>query len=357
MFYLLHGDDEFTSREHLKKLRQQGNFEYNQDIFHGGDDDFATITAACNTLPFLADQRLVVIEGLPKKRRGDNSTSTPGDESGSAQVSKDTATSGKGNKTKKGKKNAKSSSESRAGFEKRLAEYIPHVPDSSVLIALVDEVLDTNNPLLKAAGEYGTVIQSTLPRGAALESWIMKRANSLGVTIARDAATLLANFIGNQIRLLANELDKLATYVGDSGTITIDEVRKLSAQVQEARIFDLTDALAQRNQKQALTILHDLLADGEPPLKLISTITSQVRSLLLVKELSQKGMHSSQIASTIGIAPFVADKAARQVGKFTPSQLEGAYRQLLATDAALKRSRMTPEMALDLLVVSFGNGN
>jgi DNA polymerase-3 subunit delta len=357
MFYLLHGDDEFTSREHLKKLRQQGNFEYNQDTFHGGEVDLATITAACNTLPFLAEQRLVVIEGLPKKRRGDNSSSGPGDEIGSAQVSTDIGTSGRGNKTKKGKKNAKGNSESRAGFEKRLAEYIPQVPDSSVLIALVDEVLDTNNPLLKAAGEHGTVIQSSLPRGAALESWIMKRAKSLGVTITRDAATLLANFIGNQIRLLANELDKLATYVGDSGTISIAEVRKLSAQVQEARIFDLTDALAQRNQKQALTILHDLLADGEPPLKLISTITSQVRSLLLVKELSQKGMHSSQIASTIGIAPFVADKAARQVRKFTPAQLEGAYRQLLATDAALKRSRMTPEMALDLLVVSFGNGN
>jgi DNA polymerase-3 subunit delta len=50
----------------------------------------------------------------------------------------------------------------------------------------------------------------------------------------------------------------------------------------------------------------------------------------------------------------VADKAARQVGKFTAAQLEVAYRQLLATDASLKRSRMTPEMALDLLVVSFG---
>jgi DNA polymerase-3 subunit delta len=54
------------------------------------------------------------------------------------------------------------------------------------------------------------------------------------------------------------------------------------------------------------------------------------------------------------MAPFVANKALHQVGKFTPAQLEGAYRQLLATDAALKRSRLTPEMALDLLVIGFG---
>jgi DNA polymerase-3 subunit delta len=350
MFYLLHGDDEFTSREQLKKLRQQGNFEYNQDTFYGAEVDLATITAASNTMPFLADQRLVVVEGLPRKRRGESAASAPGDESGQEE----SATSGKGSKTKKGKKSGKGSTESRAGFEKGLAVYIPHVPDSSVLIVLVDELLDANNPLLKAAGEHGKVIQSSLPRGAALESWINKRAKSLGVTIEGNAATLLANFIGNQLRLLANELDKLATYVGDGGTITVDDVRKLSAQVQEARIFDLTDALAQRNQKQALTILHDLLADGEPPIKLISTITSQVRSLLLVKELSQKGLRSAQIAATLGMAPFLADKAARQVSKFTAAQLEVAYRQLLATDASLKRSRMTPEMALDLLVVSFG---
>ena len=350
MIYLLHGDDEFTSREQLKKLRQQGNFEYNQDTFYGGEVDLATITAACNTMPFLADQRLVVVEGLPRKRRGESAAAVPGDESGSEE----SATSGKSSKAKKGKKSGKGSTESRAGFEKGLAAYIPHTPDSSVLIVLVDELLDANNPLLKAAGEHGKIIQSSLPRGAALESWINKRAKSLGVTIEGDAATLLANFIGSQLRLLANELDKLATYVGDGGTITVNDVRKLSAQVQEARIFDLTDALAQRNQKQALTILHDLLADGEPPIKLISTITSQVRSLLLVKELSQKGLRSAQIASTLGIAPFLADKAARQVGKFTAAQLEVAYRQLLATDASLQRRRMTPETALDLLVVSFG---
>ncbi len=339
MFYLLHGNDEFTNREHLKQLQQQGNFEYNQNTYSGTEVDLATITTTCNTLPFLSEQRLVVVEGLPKRSRGEGARTLPG-----GQVSL----------KKKSKKAGKSGVPGRAGFEKALAEYVPLLPDSTVLVVLVDELLDANSPLLKAAQMHGEVIQSILPKGAALESWISKRARGIGITISPQASTLLANFIGSQLRLLANELDKLATYVGESKTITADDVRKLSAQVQEARIFDLTDALAQRNRKQALDILHELLVDGEPPLMLISTITSQVRSLLLVKELAQKGMRAAQIASATGIAPFVAEKALRQVGKFSVSQLENAYRQLLATDAALKRSRMTPEMALDLLVVDFG---
>ena len=352
MFYLLHGDDEFGSREQLKQLRQQGNFDFNQDTYYGGEVSLATLTATCDTYPFLTDQRLIVLEGLPKKRRGEDSSSAAASSGSTDSAATEGETKGK---AKKGKKSGKGGVETRAAFEKGLAEYITHLPESTVLIVLVDEVLDTNHPLVKAAGQHGKVIQSTQPKGAALENWIGKRAKSYGVSISPDATSLLANFIGNQLRLLASELDKLATYVGKGGTIQADDVRKLSAQVQEARIFDLTDALAQRNRKQALDILHDLLADGEPPLRLISTITFQIRSLLLVKELAQKGMRGPQIASTIGIAPFAAEKALRQVGKFSPAQLENAYRHLLETDAALKRSRLTPEMALDLLLIQFGS--
>ena len=350
MFYLLHGNDEFTNREHLKQLQRRGNFAYNQNTYSSAEVDLATITTTCNTLPFLSEQRLVVVEGLPKRSRGEGTGAPPAGQASRKKKSKNVVVPLAG--TRGGRKSAMPG---RADFEKALAEHVPLLPDSTVLVVLVDELLDANSPLLKAAQIHGEAIQSILPKGAALESWISKRARGIGITISPQAATLLANFIGSQLRLLANELDKLATYVGESKTITADDVRKLSAQVQEARIFDLTDALAQRNRKQALDILHELLVDGEPPLVLISTITSQVRSLLLVKGLAQKGMRAAQIASATGIAPFVAEKALRQVGKFSVSQLENAYRQLLATDAALKRSRMTPEMALDLLVVDFGD--
>ncbi len=346
MFYLLHGNDEFTCREHLKKLRKQGDYGYNSDTYVGGETPLATVIATCDTFPFLTEARLVVLEGLPKKRKSEEA----GVGTLEAGGAKDTSTE----KAKKGKKSSKNASESRSGFEKGLAEYIARLPDTTTLIVLIDEELSASSPLLKAAQEHGKVIQCTPPKGAALESWIVKRAQGLGVKITPEATSLLANFMGNQLRMLANEIDKLATYVGERATIGVEDVRLLSASAQEARIFDLTDALAQRNRKQALDLLHDLLADGEPPLKLISTITSQVRSLLLVKELASDGLRVQQIVTATGMAPFVAEKALRQVGKFQMAQLEGAYRQLLATDAALKRSRMTPEMALDLLVVNFG---
>ena len=350
MFYLLHGEDEFTSREHLKMLRKKGDFGYNQNTYAGTEIDAKNITITINTLPFLSEQRLVVIDGLPKKKRGETSSATP--EAAETKDAAPSALTGKGGKARRTKKTSKTNT--RASFEKELAEQIATMLETTILIVLVEEALEASNPLLKVAEKHGKIVQSTLPKGNALEQWITKRARSIEVKITPEATSLLANFIGNNLRLLANELDKLATYVGKGATINVEDVRQLCAQVQEARIFDLTDALAQRNRKQALNLLHDLLSDGEPPLKLLSIITTQVRTLLLVKELAQKGMRGAQVASTLGMAPFIADKALRQVHNFTPAQLEGAYRQLLSTDAGLKRSRMTPEMALDLLVVSFG---
>lgn len=346
MFYLLHGNDEFTCREQLKKLRQQGDFAYNQDRYTGGEVSLTTLTATCNTFPFLSEQRLVILDGLPKKRRGEDATSSSS--TGSSEETPATGTKGRKKKSSKG------STESRAGFEKGLAEAIPGLPASTVLLVVVDEELAANSPLLKAAQEHGHVLQATLPKGAAVETWIKKRVQGMNVKISGEAVTLLANFIGNQLRLLANELDKLAIYVGPGKTIEAEHVRLLSAQVQEARIFDLTDALAQRNRTLALNLLHDLLADGQHPLALLPTITSQVRSLLLVKELATSGLRAAQIATALGSPPFIVEKTLRNVGKFTTTQLENTYRQLLATDAALKRSRITPEMALDLLVVQFG---
>src|SRR5579864_4316284 len=130
MFYLLHGNDEFSCREQLKKLRQQGNFEYNQNTYVGGEVDLKTITATCSTLPFLTDQRLVVVMGLPKKRRGEDTAASDSGEV--ASPANTVPPPEKSSKSKKGKKGTKGSTESRAGFEKGLAEYVHFLPDSTV---------------------------------------------------------------------------------------------------------------------------------------------------------------------------------------------------------------------------------
>src|SRR5579885_2658345 len=164
MFILLHGPDEFSAHEELARLRASGGFEHNQDTFSGADADLATIRNICDTMPFLSEKRLVVLEGLPKPKRGAK------DDDGEATNGADTTEAAPVPTSGRGKK-GKSAALSPRAFVQALADYVPSLPESAVLVVLVPEILEATHPLVKAAQRHGTVRAFTAPRGPQLEDW------------------------------------------------------------------------------------------------------------------------------------------------------------------------------------------
>lgn len=351
MFTLLSGKDEFSAYEELARIRASGDFGYNQDSFAGETADLAVIRNTCDTMPFLAEKRLVVLEGLPKPRRGqsDDGDATEDGEGGDVNAPEPPVTKGK-----RGKK-AATTGLSPMAFAKGLAEYIPLLPETTMLVVLVPDELKPDHPLMQAARRHGKSHVFAKPTGAHLTDWLTRRARAQGRRISPEAARMLVESLGDDLRMLASEIDKLATYVGEGGEISADDVRALTPVARQSKVFDLTDALARRDTSTALALLHELLANGESPLGIVALTAFQTRSLMQVKLLSDRGMAAHQIASAAGIAPFVVEKSLRLARRFTFAQLEAAHRTLLEIDTSLKRSRMTPELALDLLVLEFGN--
>ena len=354
MFLLFHGPDEFSAREELARVRQTHDFSHNVDTFAGAAGDLSAILTTCDTVPFLSEQRLVVVEGLPKRRRAakgetDGEGETDAGEAGEVIAPAKPAGKGKGKKGKAG-----SGADPKA-FTQGLADHVPHLPEATVLVVLVDEPLEPGHPLMAAAQRHGRARLFTPPKGERLEEWLVTRAGAAGVRLAPDAVRLLAAEVGDNLRLLAAEVDKLATYAGAGGTITAKDVRALTPAAHTARVFDLTDALARRDRTRALALLHELLAAGESPFGIIALTAFQTRALLQVKTLAERGLRAHQIAQSVGMAPYVVEKSLPLARQFTFAQLEAAHRALLDVDTALKHSRMTPELALDLLVVEFGN--
>lgn len=360
MWHLFHGTDEFSMREALAALRAQGDFGANQDVFQGAEVTLAALISTCETFPFLSEQRLVVLEGLPKKasstgRTGAGSSTDGAGNSSAGGSGSAGASSGAKKKSATGKKGAASGTDPKA-FLAELADYLPRLPETTVLVILVDEALEAAHPLVQAATRAGPghARQFTPPRGADLERWISERARTRGSSSTSEAVKMLALYAGEHLRLLAGEIEKLALYAGPGGTIDAKTVRLLTPAAKQARIFDLTDALARRERGQALAILHELLEKDETPAGLTAFIGAQVRTLMLVKDLSERGLRPQQIAETAGIHPFVVNKTLPLVRRFSLGQLKSAYRATLTVDGALKRSRMPAELALDLLVIEFG---
>ncbi|MGH2517904.1 MAG: hypothetical protein ACRDHP_19835, partial [Ktedonobacterales bacterium] len=160
MFLLYHGPDEFSAHEALVKLRAAHDFGYSQDTFAGDAADLAIIRNTCDTMPFLSERRLVVIDGLPRRKRGgkdDGADTTPAQSGESAE-----AAPAKGGKGKKGK--AATSPDPKA-LAAGLADYVPSLAEFTTLVVLADEVLDAENPLVRAARQHGKAQTCVPPRG------------------------------------------------------------------------------------------------------------------------------------------------------------------------------------------------
>ena len=350
MFTLLSGKDEFSAYEELARIRASGDFGYNQDSFAGETADLAVIRNTCDTMPFLAEKRLVVLEGLPRSRKGQADDADNAEDGGANVPEPPSAPVTKG---KRGKK-AATTGLTPLAFAKGLAEYIPSLPETTVLVALIPDELKADHPLMQAARRNGTSHVFAKPTGAQLTDWVTRRARAQKRRITPEAARMLVESLGDDLRMLASEIDKLGTYVGEGGEISAENVRTLTPIGRELDAFELTDALARNDRSAALTILHRLLEQGEPPLRIVGLVAYQTRALMQVKLLSDRDMPAHQIASAAGIAPFVVEKSLRLARRFTFAQLEAAHRALLEIDTSLKRSRMTPELALDLLALEFG---
>jgi DNA polymerase-3 subunit delta len=347
MFILLHGPNEFSASEELARLRASGGYEFNQDIFDGATTDLATIRNTAGTVPFLSERRLVVVRGLPKRKRGE-AVGSADEDARDGEGAPPMAPSGRGKKARS------VGGDGPKAFVAGLADYAQHLPETTDLVMLVDELLEPSHPLVQAVRAGGRAVAFTVPRGSQLEDWIARRAKDRGARIASDAVRLLVEAVGENLRLLASEIEKLATSVEPGGMISAIVVRELTPTVRELRAFDLTDALVRRDRPRALALLHELLASGSAPLQIVGMVAYQTRTLMQVKALAERGLRPAQIAQTAGMAPFHVEKTLGLARQFSMAQLEAGHRNLLEVDTALKRSRMTPEMALDLLILGFG---
>ncbi len=331
MYYILHGEDEFSRTREVNKMRAKMGDPQLADLsisrFDGRKITMGELRHACDAIPFLSDKRLVIVEGLlarlePRRRKG-------GDEE---EVGEE---------------------ESNPDLAKELKEYLEHVPETTRLVFVETKALSKSNPILKLVQsdkKRAYVKEFQPPKESALPRWIQEHVGEKGGEIEPDAIRELAANIGSDLRLMDNEIDKLLAFCG-SAPIGVEDVRALVASVRESNIFELVDAIGARETSTALRLLHAQLEQNAAPLYLLTMITRQFRLLVQVKDLRTRGLMPAAIAEQLKTSPFVVNKIIPQIPNFSMPQLETIYRKLLDTDLAMKTSRSDSVVALDTLIV------
>lgn len=324
MFYIFHGEDTHTQKQTLNdvvaKIGDPSMLELNTTQLEGKGLTLGQLQDACNAMPFLAPKRLVIVQDL--------------------------FTSG-------GKLDKK--------FMEGLIAYLTELPDTARLFFIESKALSSKHAVLKLAenSEIGYAKLFDRPEGAQLERWIMQRTTELGGQMHPRAANVLAINVGNDLALLEQELQKLVMYKGITepvAQITADDVSLLSPYAAEANIFDLVDAVGNRNGKRAAELLQQKLEEGAEPFLIFSMIVRQFRLLIQVKELAETGMRGPAISKELKLHSFVAGKVLQQSQSFSLAQLEQIYAHLLDVDVRVKTGKTDMVTALNLLVFGLALG-
>jgi DNA polymerase-3 subunit delta len=188
------------------------------------------------------------------------------------------------------------------------------------------------------------------PTGGLMVRWIQDHVKSMGGQITNQAAIALANQVGEDTRLVSQEITKLLTYVNFSRPVDIDEVEHLTPLTAKIGDFELVNAIRDRDTRKAQALLHRSL-QYDDPLRLLQSIVYQIRLLIMAREILDEGAMINDFPKTLKIGYYPARLALESAPRFSMKFLESIYHRLLELDEAIKTGRIEPDLALELLVI------
>lgn len=184
-------------------------------------------------------------------------------------------------------------------------------------------------------------------QGQTLERWAADEFGKYRTGIEADALSLLLNSGPSDLWLLENEIKKLVAF-RKGQKVKLQDVVLLCRRQTEGEIFKTLDALTSENKKKAAELLHRQVQWGDSPLYILSMVGYQLRNMLAVKDLLDKGRTQPAVIKETGLHPYVAQKTINQVGRFSLADLKKIYQGLLRVDVDLKTGKLVPEIALDI---------
>ena len=305
--YLLYGEEGYLKRQYrdrfVKAMLPEGD-TMNYAHYEGKNINVREVIDLAETLPFFAQRRLIVFEdtGFFKS----------------------------------------------AGAE--LADYIKDMPETTYFIFVENEV-DKRSKLYKAVKAKGHIVELTTQDEGTLKRWIQGIVRREKKQISDSVILYFLNKVGTDMENIQRELEKVFCYALDRKEITREDIDAVCVTQITNHIFDMVNAVADKNQRRALDLYYDLLALKEPPMRILFLMIRQYRILFQVKGLSGQGYGKKEIASKAGLHPFAAGKYMDQAKKFRMSELRAVMEDGADIEQRVKTGLLTDNLAVELFIV------
>lgn len=227
-------------------------------------------------------------------------------------------------------------------------KFLEKIKTDDIILIYQEGDIDKNNSLFRFLKENAKCQEFEFLQGAKLTNWIKKEFEKYGAQIDSQVVAKLIEYVGSDLWQMSNEIKKLASY--KKKELSSSDIELLVKPKIETDIFKTIDAIAEKDKKKALGLLHKHLEKGDSPLYLLSMINYQFRNLLMVKDFIEKFKPYNIILRESGLHPFVVKKSYNLCQRFTLQELKKIFQKIFQTDLEIKTGRIEPETGLDLLI-------
>lgn len=297
--YFIHGDEPYyidILADALEKaVVPESEKGFNQFVLFGKDADVGTILNNARRFPFMAERQLILVKEAQQSSGLDSKEKTA-----------------------------------------MLEDYAARPLPSTVLVLCFQGNFDMRKSLPKVFEKNGVLIQCKKMYDNKLPDWVGEYARSLGAKISIKAIQMLVENIGNDLKRITSEIDKILLNLTASEEITAGVVEKYVGISKEYNVFELQKALTQRDVLKANKIAIYLAANPKDnPLPQVLIILYNFFSKVLVIHGTQDKSEGN-LASVLGVSPFFVKDYLSAARQYSLTHVAKAIKALRHADNASK---------------------
>lgn len=325
--YLLYGEEEYLLQNSVKKIKKLfGELVNGINYIVIDDKNTDNLISDIETPAFGYPKKLIIIKnaGLLKKE-----------------------TRGKKTETKTSQKPKKGQT-----LQEKIATYIKEnieIINETVILVFIENEVATNE-LYKTIQNLGTVCNFEKLKPVQIAKRIKAICNGYKVNIDDRTLMYFIETCGTSMMTLINEIRKLIEYVGENGTIKEADIDKLSIKELDSVIFDLTDNLGQKNIKEALRILKELIYNKEPIQKILITLYNHLKKIYLTILANE---YKVTLTEALNLKPnqmFLTTKYKKQATYFGKEELRKILQELIDLDYKSKQGLIDINIGLEAIL-------
>lgn len=306
--YLLFGEEEYLVSQYKKKLLDAlvtPGDTLNFSAFSQEKPDVNAIKDLAETLPFMAEHRVILIED-------------------SELFAKASASGG-------------------------LEDYIPSIPEDTVMI-FSERSVDKRGKLYKAVEKDGHAAEFKRQTKETLAKWVLGRIGKENKNITRNALEELLNRTGVDMGTIDCELEKLLCYCMDKDVIEEQDVCEICSRSLEDHIFDMMDSIASGDKDRAIRIYYDLVSLEVEPENIIALLVRQYRILLEVKSIKKTGIPAKDYPAKLKLQNFVVTKSLRQAERISEKRILDVLEYAASNVTNIRTGLMDSRIGCELII-------